>query len=244
MKKTLLLLLFILLLSIPAAAQDPVLDEISGAVLYGEDYMVGKNFIASVVTEPVMMDSLSSKLNLYVEVLGSGGYTERKQVAARIIHAEEGEILISLRFRLRNLTHSAMNGLAADSMVLRGYLNGQTYTFEPEVAIVYDTASDYWNWRIPRENTYWLGYTLPDNDVVFRDVQDWTLYKIGYEPFEPLQMIDVRLVYRVNPIIGNWELVVDPHPMNGETEFVRQPVAMQLETIRDQITGEVYQYQH
>ncbi len=149
------------------------------------------------------------------------------------VHAEAGknERLLTVRVKIRNLTPTIFKGLDPESFQLTGYVRDRSLTYTPEIMEPYDFES-YWTYM----------YYSPE-------LNSWS-----YLP--PLRMDDILLVYRVNPILVNWELRVNPQAMYGTSyeygNAVYEPIeglescdaVFQFESIRNSETGEITKYTH
>ena len=115
-----------------------------------------------------------------------------KYINAVYVHAEAGkrDRLLQIRIKLRNLTPTLFKGLNPKSFQLTGYIRDRELTYTPEIMEPYD----YGNYEA-------YTYYSPDHN-------SWS-----YLP--PLRMDDILLVFRVNPILVNWELRVVPQATYG-----------------------------
>ena len=150
-----------------------------------------------------------------------------------VVHAEAGknERLLQVRIKIRNLTPTIFKGLDPESFQLTGYVRDRSLTYTPEIMEPYD----YGNYEA------YLYYSP--------DYNSWS-----YLP--PLRMDDILLVYRVNPILVNWELRVNPQATYGTSyeygNAVYEPIeglescdaVFQFESIRNSETGEITKYTH
>lgn len=95
------------------------------------------------------------------------------------VHATAGqdERLLQIRVQMRNMTHSAIQGLNKDCFTLKGYVRDRSITYKPEVITFTDYfgSGNYYNWD-----------NLP-----------------------PMRMADILLIFRVKPVLVNWELSID-----------------------------------
>lgn len=81
-------------------------------------------------------------------------------------------------------------GLTKDSFLLKGYLRDRYVIYEPEIMEPYD-------------------FGCYDSYILYSpNHSEWS-----YLP--PLRMEDIILVYRVNPLLINWELHVKPQAKSG-----------------------------
>ena len=156
-----------------------------------------------------------------------------KYINAVYVHAEAGknDRLLQIRVKIRNLTPTIYKGLNPESFQLTGYVRDRSLTYTPEIMEPYDYGS---------YETY--GYYASDHN-------SWS-----YLP--PLRMDDILLVFRVNPILINWELRVNPQASYGTSyeygNAVYEPIeeqescnaVFQFESIRDSETGQVTTYTH
>ncbi len=115
-----------------------------------------------------------------------------KYINVVYVHAEAGkrDRLLQIRIKLRNLTPTLFKGLDPKSFQLTGYVRDRKLTYTPEIMEPYD----YGNYEA-------YSYYSPDHN-------SWS-----YLP--PLRMDDILLVFRVNPILVNWELRVVPQATYG-----------------------------
>ncbi len=149
------------------------------------------------------------------------------------VHAEAGknERLLQIRVKIRNLTPTIFRGLDPESFQLTGYVRDRSLTYTPEIMEPYDYGS---------YETY--AFYSPEHN-------SWS-----YLP--PLRMDDILLVYRVNPVLVNWELRVNPQATYGTSyeygNAVYEPIeeleacdaVFQFESIRNSETGAVTTYIH
>lgn len=149
------------------------------------------------------------------------------------VHAEAGknERLLQIRIKIRNLTPTIYKGLRPESFQLTGYVRDRSLTYTPEIMEPYDYG-DYET------------YALYSNDH-----SSWS-----YLP--PLRMDDILLVYRINPVLVNWELRVTPQSTSGTSyeygNAVYKPIdgleecnaIFQFGSIRNSETGAVTTYTH
>lgn len=154
--------------------------------------------------------------------------TTSQVTRASSIQAEAGpdERLLQIRVTIRNLTSSVYNGLSLDSFQLTGYVRDRSLSYTPEIIQSYD-------------------YTYGSSGSSFSSPSGLVL--------PPLRMEDILLVYRVNPILVNWELHIRPEPMNGLSdgygsadypEMDPDPCdgVFQFFSIRNAETGEIIKY--
>ena len=146
------------------------------------------------------------------------------------IHAEagKGERLLQIRLQIRNLTPTIIKGLDPKSFQLTGYVRDRTLTYVPEIMEPYDFG-DYetYRWYSPDQN-------------------EWS-----YLP--PLRMEDILLVYRVNPILVNWEIYIAPRAKSGTSYNYGSAIYESIElepcntvfcfsSIKNAETGEITKY--
>lgn len=133
-------------------------------------------------------------------------------------------ILLEVRVKLRNLSNLVYNGLSPESFKLVGYIRGKPLTYLPEIMEPYDYG--------PKES-----YTLYDK-MYYKD------YVLA-----PLRKIDMILVYRINPIVLDLEIHMNPKGTDGTDsryldgewgEMDLEPCdgVFQFLTIHDAETGE------
>ena len=101
------------------------------------------------------------------------------------ITAGKDDILLAVRLKLRNLTPEVYKGLRTSSFTLTGYVRNQPHSYTAEI---------------------WEPYDYGNYDSYFSYSK--TYYK--HEDLAPLRQIDMLLVFRVNPILRDWELMVEP----------------------------------
>ena len=156
-----------------------------------------------------------------------------KYINAVYVHAEAGknDRLLQIRVKIRNLTPTIYKGLNPESFQLTGYVRDRSLTYTPEIMEPYDYGG-------------YLTYSYYSSDH-----NSWS-----YLP--PLRMDDILLVFRVNPILINWELRVNPQATYGTSyeygNAVYEPIegqescnaVFQFESIRNSETGEVTKYTH
>ena len=169
MKKCLIFVLFVFLLSISAAAAD----ESTILVIQYENYMCGDQFEIS-----------------FPEVIVTSSQVSN---ASRIqANAEKDERLLSVRMKLRNMTSEVLRGMSKESFQLIGHVRDRSITYYPEVI----THTDYFG-----SGNY---YT--------------------YDNMPPLRMVDIMLIYRVNPILINWEMRFAPQ-VGGDPNYTLKTVS-------------------
>jgi hypothetical protein len=146
------------------------------------------------------------------------------------IHAEanKGERLLQIRLRIRNLTPRLLKGLKKDSFILQGYVRDRHLTYLPEIMEPYDFG-DYENYR----------FYSPDH-------HEWSF-------MPPLRLFDILLVYRINPILVNWEILINPQPKLGTSydygiarynpiELTPCNATFRFSSIQNAETGEIIKY--
>ncbi|GAP39683.1 hypothetical protein [Flexilinea flocculi] len=142
--------------------------------------------------------------------------------------AEKGERLLQIRLQIRNLTPTIYKGLDPKSFQLAGYVRDRTLTYIPEIMEPYDFG-DY-------ETYVWYS---PDHN-------EWS-----YLP--PLRIEDILLVYRVNPILVNWEIHIAPRAKLGTSydygSAIYEPIELdpcdkvfRFTSIKNAETGEITKY--
>ena len=147
-----------------------------------------------------------------------------------VVYAEAGknDRLFQIRIKIRNLTPTIFQDLSSKSFQLTGFVRNRYITYTPEVMEPYD------------EKSYEAYAFYSPNHI------DWT-----YLP--PLRMNDILLVFRVNPILVNWELRVNPRANKGTSyeygSAVYSPMDLepcdavfQFQSIRNAETGAVTNY--
>ncbi|MBQ6504593.1 MAG: hypothetical protein IJI57_11845 [Flexilinea sp.] len=111
---------------------------------------------------------------------------------SKVIQAkpDDDTVLFEVRVKVRNLSNVVYKGLSPESFKLVGYIRGKALTYLPEIMEPYDYG--------PKEH-----YTLYDK-----------MYYKTYE-FAPLRKIDMILVYRINPIVRDLEMHINPKGTDG-----------------------------
>ena len=106
---------------------------------------------------------------------------------SKLIHAQAGpdDILLEIRIQIRNLTPMVYNGLSPESFKLVGYVRGRPISYTPEIMEPYDYGGKG-------------SYVMYDKNY----------YRTAV--FAPLRKIDMILVYRLNPILRDLELHINP----------------------------------
>lgn len=115
----------------------------------------------------------------------------------KVIHAQAGkyDTLFQIHMKIRNMTPEVFNGISPESFKLVGYVRGKPVYYMPEIMEPYDYGGKQ-NYKLYDKNYY-------RNNV-----------------FAPLRKIDMILVYRVNPILRDWELHINPVATDGiENEY-------------------------
>lgn len=149
---------------------------------------------------------------------------------SKVIQARAGkdDILLEVRVQVRNMSSNVYKGISPESFKLVGYVRGRPLSYTPEIMEPYD----YGNKR---------SYYLYDK-----------MYFQNYV-FAPLRKIDMILVYRINPILRDLELHVNPKGTNGTDDRYLDAVypekdlepcdgVFQFITIRNAETGEITKY--
>ncbi len=154
--------------------------------------------------------------------------TASQVTRASSVQAEAGvdERLMMVRISFRNLTSSVFNGFTSDSFLLTGHVRDRSMSYQPIIFQSYDYA-----------------YGSSGSTVT----------SAGSLIMPPLRQEDILLVYRVNPVLINWELHVAPRSASEpsyEFENARyEPAEIQpcdgifrFTTIRNAETGEIIYY--
>ncbi len=134
--------------------------------------------------------------------------------------------LLLVRIIIRNLTPEVINGLSSDSFKLTGYVRDRSVTYTPVVVESYD-------------------YTYGTNGSSHSSADGFVI--------PPLREEDILLVFRVNPILLNWELFVEPKSAKEVTgtygTAVYEPMELnpckglfQFYSIINAETGEITKY--
>ena len=192
----------------------------------GENYLCGSSFEISFPFQPTTVSMISRDP---FKTLNTA-IDPLKTYKIAIIHAEaeKGERLLQIRLQIRNLTPTIMKGLDPKSFQLTGYVRDRTLTYVPEIMEPYDFG-DY-------ETYFWYS---PDHN-------EWS-----YLP--PLRMEDILLVYRVNPILVNWEIHIAPRAKSGTSydygSAIYEPIELEpcdkvfrFTSIKNAETGEITKY--
>lgn len=148
----------------------------------------------------------------------------------KVIQARAGkyDILLEIRLQIRNLSPIVYEGLAPDSLQLVGYVRGRPVTYVPEIMEPYDYGGRG-------------SYTMYDK-MYYKD-----------RVFPPLRKYDMILVYRVNPILRDFELHINPRSTSETADHYldAQYHDMDLEpcdgifmltTVKNIETGEIIKY--
>ena len=154
--------------------------------------------------------------------------TTSQVTRASSVQAEAGpdERLLTVRVMIRNLTSSVFTGIAPESFLLTGYVRDRSLSYTPEVMQSYD-------------------YTYGSSGSSYTSADRFML--------PPLRMEDILLVYRVNPILINWELHIQPQAASeltlsyGGAEYPEMDPdpcdgIFQFYSIRNAETGEIIKY--
>lgn len=149
--------------------------------------------------------------------------------AAKVhITAGKDDILMVIRIKLRNLTPKTYQGLRTSSFKLIGYVRNHPHEYTADV---------------------WEPYDYGDYDSYYSYSKSY--YK--YEDLAPLHQIDMLLVFHVNPILRDWELLVEPKN-RGEGALVYRDAlynemnlkpckaVFQFRSVFDAETGEITKY--
>lgn len=151
-----------------------------------------------------------------------------KKAAKVHITAGKEDILLAVRIQLRNLTPETFMGLKASSFKLIGYVRNQPHQYTPEVMEPYD----------------------------YGGIDSYKSYSKTYfkkEPLAPLRKADILLVFRVNPILRDWELLVEPKsredPLTSYLDADYEPMELekckavfQFVRLINSETGEITKY--
>ena len=142
-----------------------------------------------------------------------------------LLQAGKYDMLFSIRLKLRNLTDRYYGGLAPDSFKLVGYVRGRPVEYLPEIMAPFN-------------------YGIKGAYILY-DKMYYQTYALA-----PLRMIDMQLVYRVNPNLLDWELHVEPHENDWSFVTVEKPRSdiepcigvFRLMTVWDERTGQMIKY--
>ena len=192
---------FCLFSFLSAAAESTVI------VQYREPYMCGDSFEVTFPDEPSTTSMISR----------SGSVHAKSDPETR---------LLLVRVVIRNLTPEVINGLAADSFKLTGYVRDRSLSYTPIVMESYD-------------------YTYGTNGSSHSSADGFVI--------PPLREEDILLVFKVNPILLNWELLVEPRSakeVSGTYGTAVYPTMeldpckglFQFFSIRNAETGEITKY--
>ncbi len=150
-------------------------------------------------------------------------YTRAGSIQAE---AASGERLMMVRVIFRNLTPEVYRGLSSDSFTLTGYVRDRSMTYRPEIFQSYD-------------------YTYGSSGSAVTSASGLIM--------PPLRQEDIMLVFKVNPILINWELHAEPKA-SGETAYEYdnaryEPMTLQscagtfrFTSVRNAETGEIIFY--
>ena len=144
------------------------------------------------------------------------------------ITAGKDEILLAVRIKLRNLTPETYKGLRTSSFKLIGYVRNHPHEYTADI---------------------WEPYDYGDYDTYYSYSRSY--YK--YEDLAPLHQIDMLLVFQVNPILRDWELLVEPKTREesvltyrdavyNEMDLERCKAVFQFRSVFDAETGEITKY--
>lgn len=144
------------------------------------------------------------------------------------IKAGKYDILLEVRLQIRNLSPILYEGLAPESFTLVGYVRGRPVSYLPEMMTPFDYG--------PKR-----GYRMYDK----------MYYK--NEPYAPLRNIDMILVYRIDPIVRDFEIHLNPQGAKGtataylDAEYPEMDLRpcdgiLQITTVRNIDTGEITKY--
>lgn len=154
--------------------------------------------------------------------------TASQVTRASSVQAEAGpdERLMMVRVSFRNMTAAVYNGFTPDSFTLTGYVRDRAMNYTPVVFQSYDYAYGSSGSAVTSAG----GLTMP-----------------------PLREEDILLVFRVNPILINWELHFKPESQGELTyefdnaRYEEQNLApcdgvLRFTSIRNAETGEITNY--
>ena len=142
--------------------------------------------------------------------------------------ADRDTILFAVRVKVRNMSNLVYNGISPESFKLVGYIRGKALTYLPEIMEPFDYG--------PKG-----AYRMYDK-MYYRD----TVYP-------PLRKIDMILVYRIDPIVRDFEIRLNPQGTKGTQDYYLdaqyhemdlQPcdAVLQITTVRNIETGEITKY--
>lgn len=243
MKKPIVILIIILLTAMFVSSIHAA-EEVNA--IYGETYMCGNAYTASIITQPQMMAKIDEKLPLAITMNNpSNGKRTDFQISAIYGRNTEEDVLLHFRIALRNLNSVTVSGLSPDSFILTGKIRDRVIEFKPEIMMPF--VMDEKDWKIPliRANVgVWsLERSIPQ-EVINYNIQDyWNPLLLNEKPFEPMRIKEIRLVYRIPSFLIGWELHVNPQPADGNTEGLRScDLTLALPTFMNEITREIYKY--
>ena len=118
--------------------------------------------------------------------------------------ADDDTILFEVRVKVRNMSNVVYKGLSPESFKLVGYIRGKALTYLPEIMEPYDYGGRPF-------------YTLYDK-----------MYYKTYT-FAPLRKIDMILVYRINPIVRDLEMHINPKGTDGTDDHYLDAVWGEME---------------
>ena len=144
------------------------------------------------------------------------------------IKAGKYDILLEVRLQIRNLTPIVYQGLAPESFTLVGYVRGKPVSYLPEVMSPFDYG--------PKR-----GYRMYDK-MYYKD-----------QPYPPLRLLDMILVYRIDPIVRDFEIHLNPQGTKGtatsyldaeyhEMDLEPCDAYLHITTVRNIETGEITKY--
>lgn len=144
------------------------------------------------------------------------------------IKAGKDDILLEVRLQIRNLTPIVYDGIAPESFTLVGYVRGKPFSYLPEIMMPFDYGSK-------------KAYRMYDK-MYYRD-----------QPYPPLRNIDMILVYRIDPIVRDFEIHLNPTGNKGtsmtyldaeyhEMDLNPCDARLQITTVRNIETGEITKY--
>ena len=130
--------------------------------------------------------------------------------------------------KIRNLTPVVYNGLSPESFTLFGFVRGRPITYLPEIMEPFDYGG--------------RGFYKLYDKMYYRD-----------NVYAPLRKIDMILVYRINPIVRDLELHINPQSTKDpqdyylDAQYHEMNLApcdgiFQIETVRNIETGEITKY--
>lgn len=144
------------------------------------------------------------------------------------LKAGKYDILLEVRLQIRNLTPIMYDGLDPKSFTLVGYVRGKPVSYLPEMMTPFDYGAKG-------------SYRMYDK-MYYRDKE-----------YPPLRNIDMILVYRIDPIVRDFEIHLNPQGTKGtatsylDAEYHEMDLRpcdgiLQLTTIKDLTTGEITKY--